>query len=91
MRTLPGFLGKVRCGLFSDAPLLCDSLELRLQSFDLRAVILLLHSLLGRDAVLLNSGVQAMRRYSQSLSNVPDRKPEFGNLSNCLDLEFFGE
>jgi hypothetical protein len=54
-------------------------------------VILLLDSLLGRDAVLLNPGVQAMRRYPQSLSNVPDRKPAFGNLSNRVDLEFFGE
>jgi hypothetical protein len=32
-----------------------------------------------------------MRRYPQPLSNVPDRKPAFGNLSNRFDLEFFGE
>jgi hypothetical protein len=61
------------------------------EAFDFRALILLLHSLLGRDAVLLNPGVQAMRRYPQPLSNVPDRKPAFGNLSNRFDLEFFGE
>jgi hypothetical protein len=70
---------------------LCDSLELRLQAFNFRALILLLHSLVGRDPVLLNPGVRTMRRYPQTVSNAPDRKTAFDNLPNRLDLELLGK
>ncbi len=78
-------------GSYSDVALLGDSLKLRLQSFDLRALVLLLYTYLCRDLALLNPGVQTMRSYPQTVSSVCDCKTMFGNLPTGLDLAFLGK
>lgn len=89
MRTLPGFIDKVRCGLFLDVALLCGVLQFSLEAPYLGRLPLLFEPLTFGQAVALEPFVKAVLQDADAIGDIGHRLPQINDLPDRFDLELF--
>jgi hypothetical protein len=89
MRTLPGLLGKVRCGLFKDVALLSHPLEFSLQAPQFFGLGQLLLPLTRGQLLLLHPLVQAVGADTKPGRYLGNRVTPLKDLTDRFNLEFF--